>query len=147
MREGRVFFYGYSAGGQCSALFYNWMPEQVAAWGLHGCGVYPARVRYVKAPALITCGVNDKERFQISRHFVYRYRETGGNLLWKPFLRNGHELNREALELAKAWFDALLSGDRDLCYGEDETGQIGGNIDIEFHNPLYSKKIMELWKR
>lgn len=147
LREGRVFFYGYSAGGQCSALFYNWMPEQVAAWGLHGCGVYPDRVCCAKAPALITCGVNDKERFQISRNFVYRYRETGGDLLWKPFLRNGHELNREALELAKAWFDALLSGDRALCYGEDETGQIGGNIDIEFRNPLYNKKIMELWKR
>lgn len=147
LKPHKFYLYGYSAGGQCSALFYDWMPERVAAWGLHACGVYPEQVRHCRAPALITCGINDKERFRISRNFIYRYREAGGLLLWKPFPRTGHELNKEALEMAKAWFDALLSGEKNPTFGEDETGQIGGDIDVEFRNPLYNKKIMELWKR
>ena len=79
----KVYFYGYSAGGQCTALFYQWMPQKVAACGIHACGVYPEKIKISKAPFLITCGTEDKERFQISRHFIYRYREHGGLLLWK----------------------------------------------------------------
>ena len=40
MPSRRLLLYGYSAGGQCANLFYAWMPEKVAAWGAHACGVY-----------------------------------------------------------------------------------------------------------
>lgn len=39
MPSRRLLLYGYSAGGQCANLFYAWMPEKVAAWGAHACGV------------------------------------------------------------------------------------------------------------
>jgi len=141
----KVYFYGYSAGGQCTALFYQWMPQKVAACGLHACGVYPEKIKIAKAPFLITCGTEDKERFQISRHFIYRYREHGGLLLWKYLPNSGHELSKEALELAKVWFDDLLSGKKVIAYGEDDTRQIKQRIDTEFRNPLYSEKMQELW--
>ena len=143
----RLYFYGYSAGGQCASLFYEWMPERVQAWGVHGCGVYPEKIRYASAPALITCGLNDEDRFRISRQFAYRYREAGGELVWKVY-PGGHELNREALEFARCWFDAILSGETAMEYGEDDTGKIGSKnrIDSEFRNPLYNAKIRELWE-
>ena len=143
----KVYFYGYSAGGQCTALFYQWMPDKVAACGIHACGVYPEKIKIAKAPFLITCGTEDKERFQISRHFIYHYREHGGLLLWKYFPNFGHELSKEALELAKVWFDDLLSGKEVIAYGEDDTKQIKQQIDTEFRNPLYSEKMRELWKK
>ena len=143
----KVYFYGYSAGGQCTALFYQWMPKRVAACGIHACGVYPEKIKYSQAPFLITCGTEDKERFQISRHFIYRYREHGGLLLWKYFPNSGHELSKNALELAKLWFDDLLSGKKVIAYGEDDTKQIKQRIDTEFRNPLYSEKMQELWKK
>ncbi len=146
LKPGKLYLYGYSAGGQCAALFYDWMPQRVAAWGAHGCGVYPESVRHVSTPALISCGIQDAERFQISRHFLYRYRENGGLLLWKPF-PGGHELNPEALELARAWFDALLSGAEPEEFGEDDTMQIDRNIDVEFRNPLYNRTLRELWRK
>ena len=139
-----LFFYGYSAGGQCASLFYSWMPEKVAAWAAHACGVYPQKITRAHAPALITCGIEDTDRYRISRSFICRYREADGELLWKPF-PGGHELNPEALELARAWFDALLSGASALEYGEDDTMQIIPDIDIEFRNPLYTPQIRKLW--
>ncbi|MBE6368451.1 MAG: hypothetical protein E7052_11195 [Lentisphaerae bacterium] len=143
----KVYFYGYSAGGQCVALFYQWMPRKVAACGIHACGVYPEKINFSQAPFLITCGTEDKERFQISRHFIYRYREHGGLLLWKYFPNSCHELSKEASELAKVWFDDLLSGKKVIAYGEDDTRQIKQRIDTEFRNPLYSEKMRELWKK
>lgn len=100
-----------------------------------------------KAPFLITCGTEDKERFQISRNFIYRYREHGGLLLWKYLPNSGHELSKNALELAKVWFDDLLSGKKVIAYGEDDTRQIKQRIDTEFRNPLYSEKMRELWQK
>ena len=143
----KVYFYGYSAGGQCAALFYNWMSDQVAAWGAHACGVYPLKIAFAEAPALITCGENDADRYQISRHFAYRYRESGGELLWKPFAEAGHELSKDALELAHVWFDAVFSGAKPEAYGEDDLRRIKPKkrISIEYRNPLYSDKIRELW--
>ena len=143
----KVYFYGYSAGGQCTALFYQWMPKRVAACGIHACGVYPEKIKFSQAPFLITCGTEDQKRFQISRHFIYRYREHGGLLLWKYFPNAGHELSKEALELAKLWFDDLLSGKKVIAYGEDDTKQIKTQIDTEFRNPLYSEKMRELWQK
>ncbi|MBE6370833.1 MAG: hypothetical protein E7055_02010 [Lentisphaerae bacterium] len=143
----KVYFYGYSAGGQCAALFYHWMPERVGAWAAHACGVYPDQPVKNAAPALITCGVNDAERYQISRHFVYRYREAGGELLWKPLPDTGHELSKDALDLAHAWFDAVFAGAKPVAYGEDDLRKIKPKkrIDVEYRNPLYSEKIRELW--
>ena len=48
----KVYFYGYSAGGQCTALFYQWMSDKVAACGIHACGVYPDKIKISKAPFL-----------------------------------------------------------------------------------------------
>lgn len=147
----KLFLYGYSAGGQCASLFQAYMPERVGAWGAHACGVYPATVTNTAALALITCGLNDAERLVISRQFIYRYREAGGMLLWKTY-PNGHELNSEVLVLARAWFDALLSGSGLATIGEDDTLRIVPaseveKIDIEFRNPLFNTAIEEQWLR
>ena len=147
LQSQKVYYYGYSAGGQCVALFYQWMPEKVAACGIHACGVYPEKIKISKAPFLITCGMADKERFQNSRHFVYRFREHGGLLLWKYFPQSGHELSKKALDLAKIWFEDHLSGKKIIAYGEDDTRQIKPQIDAEFRNPLYSEKMQELWQK
>ncbi len=144
LKPQKLYFYGYSAGGQCAALFQSWMPERVAAWGVHGCGVYPETISSNAAPALITCGLQDAERVPISRHFIYRYREAGGSLLWKP-LPSGHELSSDALALAEAWFDAILSDATATVFGEDDTRQIKSSIDIEFRNPLYTERLQKLW--
>lgn len=141
----KLFLYGYSAGGQCAALFADWMTERVAAWGAHACGVYPPMI-HTSVPALITCGIDDRERFQISRFFVYRYREHGGELLWKA-LPGGHELSPDALNLARAWLNAILSGTRSPEYGEDDTKVIRRDLDLEYRNPLYDATIRELWRR
>ncbi|MPN59515.1 hypothetical protein SDC9_207236 [bioreactor metagenome] len=124
------------------------MPERVAAWGAHACGVYFTRNIKSPVPALVSCGMEDAERFSISRQFLYRYREAGGPLLWKPFPAAGHELNREALALARAWFGAQLSGrGAARVYGEDDTLLIRENIEPEFRNPLDSEEIRELWRK
>lgn len=143
----KVYLYGYSAGGQCTALFYQWMPRKVAACGIHASGVYPEKIKVSQAPFLITCGSDDNERFQISRHFIYRYREHGGQLLWKYFPNSGHELSKDALDLAKVWFDDLLSNKKVIAYGEDDTWQVKEQVDAEFRNPLYSEKMRKLWQK
>ncbi len=142
----KIYLYGYSAGGQCAALFSDWMPEQITAWGAHGCGVYPEKIKNIKSPALITCGIDDTQRLQISRLFVYKYREAGGLVMWKYF-NSGHGLNPKALELAKLWFDAIMSNSKIICFGEDDTMQIKKNIDTEFKNPIYNEKLMRLWQK
>lgn len=142
----KLYFYGYSAGGQCANLFYARMPNRVAAWGAHGCGVYFTAPVANPVPALITCGEEDVPRLAISRQFVYRYRESGGELLWKVF-PSGHDLNRNALELARAWFDALLSGAKTIRYGEDDSFLVRNRIDPEFRNPLPSAEVEALWRK
>ena len=145
----RVCLYGYSAGGQCAALFQAWWSGGVTAWGAHGCGVFPARVDGPGAPALVTCGSEDQPRAEISRQFAYRYREAGGALLRKEF-PSGHGLDPAALALAKAWFDAVLSegGETNRLCGEDDTGRIlpADRIDPEFRNPLPSDEVRRLWQ-
>ena len=80
-----LFFYGYSAGGQCASLFYAWMPEKVAAWAAHACGVYPQKITRAHAPALITCGIEDTDRYRISRSFICRYARPMENCSGNPF--------------------------------------------------------------
>ncbi len=152
LKPQKLLFYGYSAGGQCANLFYAWMPDEVESWGAHACGVYYTKKLRNPVPALLTCGVEDKERLEISRLFLYRYRESGGALLWKSYQNSGHDLNHEALELARLWFDAILSGKAVREYGEDDTRKIvpesgKENVEIEFRNPLFDAGIRELWRK
>ena len=151
-----LYLYGYSAGGQCAGLFYAWMPDEVAAWGAHACGVFgkPSKMKQKAgkrlAPALVSCGTGDAERHAISRQFAYTYREAGGDLLWKPFAGQDHALTRDALALAEAWFDAILSGEDIRFIGEDDTRRVlpaseAERIDIEFRNPLANEAVRDLW--
>lgn len=150
LKPHKLLLYGYSAGGQCANLFYAWMPEEVESWGAHACGVYFTKAIRNPVPALLTCGTEEKERMEISRQFVYRYRESGGALLWKSYPNSGHDLNPEALELARLWFDAILSGKKAGEYGEDDTRKVvpesgRESIEIEFRNPLFDAAIRKLW--
>ncbi len=149
LNPSKLYFYGYSAGGQCANLFYAYMPERVAAWGAHACGVYPFPVTNASAPAFITCGLKDADRIPISRQFIYHYRESGGQMLWKTYT-GGHELNPEALELARAWFDARITGSEADSMGEDDTLRTVPlaeveKIDVEFRNYFPTREIMEMW--
>ena len=144
-----VLMYGYSAGGQCAALFSAFMKGEVAAWGAHGCGVYPDADSASHSPALITCGEEDSERFAICRQFAYRRRESGGNVLFKGY-GCGHHLNRDALDLASAWLAAFSGKTPSVkAWGEDDTQRVlpVSRIDREFRNPLYSSDIERQWKR
>ncbi|MBR1920510.1 MAG: hypothetical protein IJ829_00745 [Kiritimatiellae bacterium] len=146
-RRGLV-LYGYSAGGQCAALFAQSKELSVAAWGAHGCGVYPVGALAVRAPALVTCGVGDEDRLRISRSFAMRYREAGGELLLKP-LPGGHELGDDAREIAREWLMAVLAGGESWIWGEDDTLRVReiDDIDPECRNPLYTRRLSELWQR
>ena len=120
----------------------------VAAWGAHGCGVYPEKDTPPFAPALVTCGESDEYRLRISRQFSYRRREAGGAVLWRPY-PCGHNLEPAALALARAWL-ASFAGDEPSvrAWGEDDTGRVLPvvQIDPEFRNPLYSAELESLWR-
>lgn len=146
LRRQPLVLYGYSAGGQCSALFAQAKELSVAAWGVHGCGVFPeAPARTI--PALITCGERDADRMRIGRNFSCRYREGGGALLLKP-LAGGHELSPSALALAREWIRAVLAGGESWIWGEDGTYKIAEKdaIEAEFRNPLYTTRLSDLWR-
>lgn len=150
LKPQKIFLYGYSAGGQCASLFYHYMPEVVAAWGAHACGVYPETPTKNGAPALVTCGADDEDRMRISRRFIYAYRENGGNLVWKLY-PVGHALNPEALALARAFFAAILEGKSPRFVGEDDSLRVvpvekAADIDAEFQNPLYGDDVKKCWQ-
>ena len=142
-----VFMFGYSAGGQFVSLFQSSGKMKIAAWSVYGCGVYPDMISS-PVPALITCGIEDEDRLRISRDFVYRYREAGGLMLWKPVC-SGHELNRTTLNLTRLFFDAVATGRPCAVWGEDDVRQVKPKeeIDSEFLNPLYNQEILKLWKK
>ena len=142
-----VFLFGYSAGGQLAALLQDRAPARVSAWGVYGCGVYPD-VPVGSSPAYVACGMDDADRLRISRDFAYRYREAGGPLLWKP-VAAAHELNAQALELARAFFAAVSSDGGCASWGEDDTWRVlpRERIDEEFRNPLYDYRVRTLWQR
>ncbi len=143
-----VILYGYSAGGQCAALFSDWMKGSVAAWGAHGCGVYPETNAPPFAPALVTCGEGDADRLRISRQFAYARREAGGHVLVKTY-PSGHELDGRVLVLARAWLTAFAQGGGwPRAWGEDDTWQVRplAQIDPEFRNPLYTEEMKRLWR-
>ena len=142
-----VFIFGYSAGGQLAALLQEHSPDMAAAWGVYGCGVYPEPSRG-RAPCIVACGMDDPDRLRISRDFVYRYREAGGMLLWKP-VASGHELSPPALQLAREFFAAVASGAPCTLWGEDDTMLVRpkDRIDAEFRNPLFSRTLAGLWNK
>lgn len=146
LREQGVILYGYSAGGQCSALFSQFDGLDVSAWGVHGCGVFPDEFD-VRAQAFVTCGEKDAERMTIGRNFAARYREKGGSLLLKP-LPGGHELDERALSLAREWIRAMLAGGESWIWGEDGTYKVKDKdlIDPDVRNPLYTRRLVELWR-
>ncbi len=143
LKEQAFYLYGFSAGGQCAALFAAFLGEKVAAWGAHACGVFPERERLssTPVPALLTCGREDAGRDALTRRFGYVYREKGGLLLRQTF-SGGHELQPGALALARAWFEVILSGGRVAAFRDDDTGRVvpaarAREIDVAFRNPLY----------
>lgn len=150
---GKLYLYGYSAGGQCAALFAAFLGDRVGAWGAHACGVYPEKelLPSFPAPALLTCGSGDSGRDALTRQFGYVYRERGGQLLRQTF-PGGHELEPRALELARAWFDAVMAGKKPSVYGDDDSGlrvpaARAREIDAEFRNPLFEGRVEALWSR
>ena len=48
LQSQKVYFYGYSAGGQCAALFYQWMPQKVAACAIHAAESIPEKSKLQK---------------------------------------------------------------------------------------------------
>ena len=148
LKASSIVLYGYSAGGQCAALFAQSKELSVAAWGAHGCGVYPDGVVAAKVPALVTCGTGDEDRLRISRSFAMRYRGQGGALLFKP-LPGGHELGDDAKAIAREWLMAALAGGESWIWGEDDTLLVKekDEIEVEVRNPLYTRRLAELWQR
>ena len=158
LAPGRIVLYGYSAGGQCAALFASYLKGRVAAWGAHACGVFP-EPPLVSAPALLTCGVGDVDRLCIGQTFACRYREAGGSLVWRT-MEGGHELGASALGLARAFFGAsalglaraffgaVASGAPCAYWGEDGTWRVleRERIAPEYRSPLYTPALAELWR-
>lgn len=150
LRNHRLLYYGFSAGGQCVALFYNYQPKRVEAWGVHACGVFPNIPVCHGAPALVTCGTGDYERWQISRNFLFRYREKGGCALWKSY-SFGHQLDDRVLEMAKAFFTAILKKERVQFVGDDDSGVVRPvsecrDIHEEYRSIIPNRDILTLWK-
>ena len=142
-----VFLFGYSAGGQLVALLQEADPSLAAAWAVFGCGVYPD-LAVVKSPGFISCGTEDSDRLRISRDFVYRARESGCLILWKP-VKCGHELTDQPLAMARAFFAAVADGTPCALWGEDDTRKVcaADQIDPEFRNPLFTQELLTLWRR
>ena len=144
-----VILYGYSAGGQCAALFAYWMKGEVSAWGAHACGVFPDGAP-PRVPALVTCGEDDADRLGISRAFAYRAREARRAVLLRYFRGVGHELDVGALDLARVWMRDVARADRRaVLWGEDDTWRVRPlrEIDPEYRNPLYSVELAEAWRQ
>ena len=64
-------------------------------------------------------------------------------------VRGGHELNEVSLALTREFFGAVAENDECALWGEDDTLRIRSRerIDIEFRNPLYNRRLAEMWMR
>ena len=151
--------YGYSAGGQCAALFHHWRPELVLAWAAHACGVYELwdaedAERLAKAPFLITCGEEDRGRYHVSLMFIQNARRLGAVSIWKSYPGGGHELPSVALTLAKAFFASVLNGERRPRFiGDDQTGRLfevgsgsAEDVDAEERSVFFDFRTARLWR-
>jgi hypothetical protein len=76
------------------------------------------------------------------------YREAGGTLLFKS-LPGGHELGDDVKTIAREWLMAVLAGGDSWIWGEDDTLLVKemDEIEIEVRNPLYTRRLAELWQR
>lgn len=147
----KLLYYGYSAGAQCANLFYAYAELPVLAWAAHACGVFPLeKLEKISVPALVTCGKQDRDRWQISRDFIFRYREAGGRILWKDY-EGGHELQEHALRLAKAFFTTVLKNEK-FCYVGDDDSRIvyplceRNRVQEEYRNYLTKDEVLTLWE-
>lgn len=104
--DSKMFFYGYSAGAQCSNLFSAWIPEKSRAYVSHACGVFhkPSE-RMKKVFGLITCGDADRQRLIINHRFIDDYRKIGVNILWKSFPNHPHDVPQGSTYLAQAFLE------------------------------------------
>lgn len=151
--DSKLFYYGYSAGAQCVAQFYAWKPELISAWGLHACGVWFKPEELSKhVPALVTCGENDTGRYELSWSSVQRWRDNGASVIWRAY-KTGHELNNEALQLARSFFEAQLQHSPKIKYiGDDQTRQYYTDsvanrrkIEDDYRSTFYSLQTVKLW--
>lgn len=114
----KLFFYGYSAGSQCSNLFPAWQPGATRAWVSHACGVFhEPSAQMADVPGLVTCGDVDAARYIISRDFVEKCHACGVSVLWRSFPNHPHDVPPDSLKLARAFlshyhklYQADLSG-------------------------------------
>ena len=152
----RLLYFGYSAGAQCAALFYNWKPEIVKAWGVYACGVWfwPKKQVTNAAPAIITCGTDDKGRYLLSRRFVRQAREHGYSIIWRSY-PVGHGLSPKAMALTRSFFASILDGQSKTKYvGDDQEmdfypvqSKNARNIDIEYKNNFSNLIFAQQWKK
>lgn len=156
LRNPPLYYYGYSAGGQCANLFYFWRPENVRAVAIHACGVWSEQIAKLPpiamspVPMLITCGQEDEGRFQISYTNAQRLRETGYPVLFREYDKS-HDL--AGLDLARAFFSDILFGrSKPVKVAQDfATKTVPADdpqamrIDAELCNPFYSDHAAEIW--
>ena len=113
--------------------------------------MYPQKAIKNGVFAFITCGLGDVNRVRISKTFIYKYRENNGRVIWKTY-NNGHELNKEALQFARQFFNDVLEKRKPQFVGEDETDRIlpitkASEVDVEFRNYLTSFELKKLWEK
>lgn len=140
-----VFLFGHSAGGELAARLQADPPFAVAAWGVHGCGVFPDGP-CAGAPGLVLCGEGDAARLPPCRLFACRFREAGGLLVWKT-LGGGHPFEPAAGGLARAFFSAAEKPRPCSVWGEDDTLLVRTfeAVDPEYRNPLWTDELKRLW--
>ena len=154
--DNKLLYFGYSAGAQCAALFYNWKPEIVKAWGVYACGVWfwPKKQVTNTAPAIITCGTDDKGRYLLSRRFVRQAREHGYSIIWRSYPA-GHGLSPKAMALTRSFFASVLDNQSKTKYvGDDQEmdfypvrSKNARNIDIEYRNNFSNLIFAQQWKK
>ena len=152
----QVLYFGYSAGAQCASLFYHWKPEIVKAWGAYACGVWfwPKKQVTNAAPAIITCGEDDIQRYLLSKRFVRTAREHGYSIIWRSY-PVGHGLSPKALALTRSFFASVLSGQSKTKYfGDDQEmnfypvhSKNARNIDIEYKNNFSNLNFAKQWEK
>lgn len=166
--DDKLFFYGYSAGAQCSNLFPAWIPEKSRAYVSHACGVFhkPSE-RMKKVFGLITCGDADRQRLIINHRFIEDYRKLGINILWKSFPNHPHDVPQGSTYLAQAfleYYHKLYACDLDstiprpkesrkpIFIGDDIDGTIypmdstiGKQIYQEDRVYFFSKELADAW--
>lgn len=148
----KLLYYGYSAGGQCANLFYEWKPERVKAWGVHACGVWRLlKNTKTPAPGIVTCGEDDTARFEISKLYIRKLREAGTPIIWLG-LPGGHGLSENTLKMARSFFISVLDNGKVIFIADDQVKRLikansrqAGKIEPAYRNTFFDKQTAELW--